>query len=144
MYLIISPVKSMFQIARRRKIIRIFTTNVFNIVRKLLTSDTLVLSSHAETHLVASESPNVHLAKEWVRARSKYIWPVPLWHPSQWRYQSWIKDNVSLISMSRFYCELVKLLSICIWFMSENFFILYVRILKILISFFIRQSKGWH
>jgi len=144
MYLIISPVKSLFQIARRRKIIRIFTTNVFNIVRKLLTSDTLVLKSHAETHSIASESPNVHLAKEWVRARSKYIWPVPLRHPSQWWYQSWIKDNVSLISMPRFYCHLVKLLSICIWFMSENFFILYVRILKILISCFIRQSKGWH
>jgi len=63
MYLIISPVKSLFQIARRRKIIRIFTTNEFNTVRKLLTSDTLVLKSHDETHSRASENPNVHLEK---------------------------------------------------------------------------------
>jgi len=54
MLLALSPIQSLFQIARRRKIIRIFTTNEFNIVRKLLTSDTLVLQSHDETHSVPS------------------------------------------------------------------------------------------
>ena len=57
MYLIISPVKSLFQIARRRKIIRIFTTDEFNILRKLLTSDTLILKSHDETDSIHSVIP---------------------------------------------------------------------------------------
>jgi len=52
--------KCLFQIARRRRTSRIFTTNV---VQKLLTSDTLVIISHDETHLIASEWPKIHLAK---------------------------------------------------------------------------------
>ena len=63
MFLTLSPIKFLFQIARRRRTSRIFTTNVFNIERKLLTSDTLVFKSHDETYLTASEYPNVHLAK---------------------------------------------------------------------------------
>jgi len=65
--------KFLFQIARRRRTSRVFITNVFNIERKLLTSDTPVFESHDETHSMTSEDPNVHLAKGWVRASSKYI-----------------------------------------------------------------------
>ena len=49
------PMKSLFQIARRRKTSRIFTTNEFNVVNKLLTSATLVLKTHDRTHSIASE-----------------------------------------------------------------------------------------
>ena len=63
MFLALSPMKFLFQIARRRRTSRIFTTNVLNIERKLLTSATLVFKSHDETHSIASEYPNVHLAK---------------------------------------------------------------------------------
>jgi len=37
--------------------------SVFNTMMNLLTSATLVLTSHNETHLRAGEYPNIHLAK---------------------------------------------------------------------------------
>jgi len=58
----------LFQIVRRRRTSRIFTTTKFNNAQKLLTSDTLVIISRDETHLIASEWPNIHLAKSmWER-----------------------------------------------------------------------------
>jgi len=131
--LALSPIRSLFQIARRRRTSKIFTTNVFNKLKDLLTSATPVLKSHDETHSIASEE-NIHLAKGWVRARSKYIRSIPLRHPSQWRYQDWIKSNILLISMPRLYRHLVKLISICIWFMSDDFLVPHERTLKIWIS----------
>jgi len=107
-FLALSPMTFLFQIARRRRTSKIFTTNIFNVERNLLTSATLVFKSHDETHLIAEKYPNVHLAKWQVRASSKYIWPIPLRHASQWRYQDWIKNTVSLILMPRLYCDLVK------------------------------------
>jgi len=83
MLLALSPMKSLFQIARRRRTSKIFTTNVFNNVKDLLTSATPVLKSHGETHSIASEDPTIHLTKGCVRARSKYIRSIPLRHPSQ-------------------------------------------------------------
>jgi len=62
-FLVLSPIKSLFQITQRYKTSRTFTTNIFNIVKKLLISATLVLKSHDETYLKASKSPNIHLAK---------------------------------------------------------------------------------
>ena len=50
MFLALSPIKSLFQIAWRRRTNRIFTTDVFNIVKSLLTSATLACKSHNETH----------------------------------------------------------------------------------------------
>ena len=73
MFLVFSLMKSLFQIAQRCRTSKIFTTNVFNIVRNLLTSATLVLEGHDETDSVASDSPNVHLEKRYVRPSSKYI-----------------------------------------------------------------------
>ena len=64
MFLALSPIKSLFQIARRRRTSRVFTTNKFNIDKKLLTSATTILKNHDDTHSIASESPNIHLAKE--------------------------------------------------------------------------------
>jgi len=61
-FLALSPIKFLFQIARRRRTSRIFTTNVFNVERNLLTSATLVSKSYDETHSTTSEYPNVHLA----------------------------------------------------------------------------------
>ena len=107
-FLALSPMKFLFQIARRRRTSKIFTTNIFNVESNLLTSATLVFKSHDETHWVASGYPNVHLAKGQVRASSGYIWPIPLRHASQWRYQDWIKSTVSLILMPKLYCHLVK------------------------------------
>ena len=92
MFMFLSPIKSLLQIARRRRTSKIFTTNAFNIVKNLLTS-ALVIKSHDEAHSIASEDPNIHLAKGCVRARNKYIWSIPLIHPVQWRYQDWIKNN---------------------------------------------------
>jgi len=63
MSLALSPMKSLFQIAQRHKTSRIFTTNAFNVVKKLFTSATLVLKSYDETHLRTNVQPNVHLAK---------------------------------------------------------------------------------
>ena len=125
-----SPIKSLFQIAQRCRTSKIFTTNVFNSSKILLTSVTLVLKSHDETHSIPSEPINVHLAKEYVRPSSKYIWSIPLVHFNQRGYQNWIKRNVLLILMPRLYCQLVKLVSVCFWFMSDNFFVLYKCILK--------------
>jgi len=59
-------------------------------------------------------------------------WYLPC-NPSQWRYQNWTKDDVSLISMHRLYCQL-KLILIFTWFVSDNFLILYEQSLKIWIS----------
>ena len=73
MFLALSPIKSLFQIARRRRTNKIFTTNVFNNLRKLLTSDAVVHKSHDGTYSVINELPNIHLAKEYVRPSSKYI-----------------------------------------------------------------------
>ena len=73
MFLTLSPMKFLFQIARRRRTSRIFTTDKVNSVKKLLTSAALVLNSHDETHSIASELTNIHLLKGWVRASSKYI-----------------------------------------------------------------------
>jgi len=132
MFPALSPIKSLFQIARRRRTSRIFTTNEFNVVVNLFTSATVVLESH-ETHSMASENLNRHLTEEYVIPSSKYIWSIPLRYASQWEYQYWTKSNVLLISMPGLYCQLVKL-SICIWFTSDNFLIQYERILKIQIS----------
>ena len=63
MFLALSPMGSLLQIARRRRTSRLFTTNVFNTVKKLLTSAASIIESHDETHLSAREYPNVHLAK---------------------------------------------------------------------------------
>ena len=63
MFLVLLPMKFLFQIARRRRTSKIFTSNIFNVECKLLTSATLVFKSHDETHSIASEYPNVHLAK---------------------------------------------------------------------------------
>jgi len=63
MLLALSLMKSLFQIARMRSTSKIFTTNVFNNVKNLLTSDTLVLKSYDGTYSVASVWPTVHLAK---------------------------------------------------------------------------------
>ena len=63
MLLALLPIKSLFQIARRRRTSRLFTTNKFNVDKKLLTSATTILQSHDDTHSGASESPNIHLAK---------------------------------------------------------------------------------
>jgi len=133
--------KSLLQIARRRRTSRIFTANEFNIIKNLLTSVTLVLKSHDETHSIHSDAPKIHLAIGEVRVSSKYIWPIPLNHPSQWIYQSRIQSNVLLISMPRLYCHLVKLSSIYIFFTSDNFLVLYERILKIWINCLIQSSK---
>ena len=62
MFLALSPVKSLFQIARRRRTSRVFTTNEFNNVKNLLASAILVLESHDETHSTNS-GPIMHLAK---------------------------------------------------------------------------------
>ena len=62
MFMFLSPIKSLLQIARRRRTSKIFTTNAFNIVKNLLTS-ALVIKSHDEAHSIASEDPNLHLAK---------------------------------------------------------------------------------
>ena len=141
MLLALLPIKSLFQTARRRKTNRLFTTNVFNTVTNLLTSATLVLKICDQTHLRAVAQPKIHLGNGQVRPSSKYIWSIPLIHPSQQRYQNWIKSNVSLVWMPRLYCQL-KLLSICIWFMPDDFFVLYERILKIWISCLVPLSKG--
>ena len=133
-FLALSPMKFLFQIARRRRTRRIFTTNVFNVERNLLTSATLVSRSNDETHSVTSEDPNVHLAKGQVRASSKYIWPVPLRHPSQWQYQIRIKNTVSLILMPMLYCHLGRYQYEFYWC---QFLVLYEYILKIRISYFI-------
>ena len=63
MFLVLSPIKSLFQITQRCRTSRTFTTNIFNIVKKLLISATLVLKSYDKTYSKASESPYVHLAK---------------------------------------------------------------------------------
>jgi len=63
MFLVLLPIKSLFQITQRCRTSRTFTTNIFNIVKKLLISATLVLKSYDKTHSKASESPYVHLAK---------------------------------------------------------------------------------
>jgi len=73
MFLALSPMKFLFQTAWRRRTSRTFTTNVFNVEKKLLTSTTLVFKSHDQTHLMTSEDPNVHLEKGQVRVSSKYI-----------------------------------------------------------------------
>jgi len=62
-FLAFSPMKSLFQIARRRRTSRLFATNAFNNMMNLLTSAVQVFKSHDETHSVASEYPNIHLAK---------------------------------------------------------------------------------
>jgi len=62
MLLDLSPIKSLFQIAQRHKTSRIFTTSIFNVVKKLLVSVALVFSIHDKTHPRASEFPNIHLA----------------------------------------------------------------------------------
>ena len=120
MVLALSPMRFLLQIAQRWRTSRIFTANEFNIIKNLWTSATLVLKSHDETHSIHSDTPKMHLATGEVRASSKYILPIPLRHPSQWRHQNWIKSNASLFLMPRFYCQLVKLLSIYILFMSGN------------------------
>jgi len=63
MFLALSLMKFLFQIAQRHSTSIIFTANVFNVERKLLTSDTLVFKSYDQTHLMASKNPNVYLAK---------------------------------------------------------------------------------
>jgi len=63
MFLALSPMKSLFQIARRRSTRRIFTINEVNIAKNLLTSAILVLESHNKTYSVGSVSPNIHLEK---------------------------------------------------------------------------------
>jgi len=63
MFMAFSPIKSLFQIAWRRRTSRLFATNEFNIVKKLLMSANLVLKSNDKTHPVASEFPNIHLEK---------------------------------------------------------------------------------
>jgi len=73
MFLVLSPNKSLFQIARRRRTRRLFTTNKFRVAMNLLSSATLVLKGHDETHSVTSIRPNVHLARRQVRVCSKYI-----------------------------------------------------------------------
>jgi len=45
MLLALSPIKSLFQIARRRRTSRIFTTDEFNVVKRLLTSAAPVLKN---------------------------------------------------------------------------------------------------
>ena len=54
MFLAFSLMKSLFQIARRRRTNKIFTINVFNVAKSLLTLATLVLNSHDETHWVVN------------------------------------------------------------------------------------------
>jgi len=129
MFLALLPIKSLFQIARRRRISRLFTTNKFNVDNNLLISATTILKNLDETYLIASILPNKHLAKGNVRASSKYSWPIPLRHCHQWRYQHWNQRKVLLISMPRLYWQLVKLLSL-FWFMSDNFLVLYDSILR--------------
>ena len=73
MLLALSPIRSLFQIARRRSTSKIFTIDILNVVTNLLTSDTLILKSHGKTHSVLSVKPNVHLEKGLVRATNKYI-----------------------------------------------------------------------
>jgi len=68
MFLALSPMKSLLQIARRRRTSRIFTANEFNIIKNLLTSATLVLKSHDETHSIYSGAPKIRLAIGEVRA----------------------------------------------------------------------------
>jgi len=63
MVLALSPMRSLLQIARRRRTSRLFTTNVFNTVEKLLTSATVIIKSCDETHSPARKYPNVHLEK---------------------------------------------------------------------------------
>jgi len=63
MFLALSPMKSLSQIALRHRTSRIFTSNVFNIVEDLSTSATLVLKSHDKTHSPTRKYPNVHLVK---------------------------------------------------------------------------------
>jgi len=48
--LALSPVRSLSQIARRRRTSRIFTTDEFNVVENLLTLAAVVLKSQDETH----------------------------------------------------------------------------------------------
>jgi|GEM_PF-6362422 len=63
MFLALSPLKSLFQIARRRRISRIFTTNEVNVEMNLLTSAALVLNSRAKTYSIDIDPPIRHLAK---------------------------------------------------------------------------------
>jgi len=63
MFLDLSPMKSLFQIARMRRTNRIFITNEVNIVMNLLTSTTLILENHDKTHMTASVDPKRHLIK---------------------------------------------------------------------------------
>jgi len=62
MFLALSLMKSLFQIARRRRTNRVFTTNEFNVMMNLLTSATLVFESHDETYSIPVV-PKIHLAK---------------------------------------------------------------------------------
>ena len=63
MFLDLSPMKSLFQIARMRRTNRIFITNEVNIVMNLLTPTTLILENHDKTHMTASVDPKRHLIK---------------------------------------------------------------------------------
>ena len=67
-----SPMKCLFQIARRRRTSRIFTTTEVNTEIKLLISANLVLESHDETHSRASDDPKRHLPKGQVRQRNGF------------------------------------------------------------------------
>jgi len=64
MFIALLPIKSLFQIARRRRTSRTFATNKFNVDKNLLISATTILLNHDDTHFTVSEPPNIHLAKE--------------------------------------------------------------------------------
>jgi len=87
-FLALSPMRFLFQIAWRHRTSRIFTSNEVNTVMDLLTSAILVLESHDKTHSVASSPPKRHLMNGNVRQINRYIWYIPLKHPSQWKIQN--------------------------------------------------------
>ena len=66
--------------------------NEFHALKKLFTSVTVILKVMMK-HTWSLVKVHIHLSKRYVT----YIWSIPVRHPSQWKYQSWIAEKGQLL-----------------------------------------------